>query len=114
MREYNIMDRGGKVQWGKLYYNDKKNEFRLKFRDDIDIQRDKPPAYVSRFIINRGTDLRGWIAQMWVTDRIIPKDRKNIVDILREAGLKHYREIDMLELCLGRCTFDNMYLERVK
>lgn len=114
MREYNIMDRGGKVQWGKLYYDDRRNEFRLKFRDDIDLENDNPPAYVKSFIRSKGTDIGGWVAWMWVTDRIIPKDRQNIASILRDAGLKHYREIDMLELCMGRCTFDNMYLERVK
>ena len=49
----------------------------------------------------------------WVNDRIIPKDRQNIAQILRENHLKVYREIDMLELCMGRCTLDDIYLERV-
>ena len=51
---------------------------------------------------------------LWVTDRIIPKDRQNIADILRENGLKHYREIDMLELSMGRATYDDLYLERIR
>ena len=51
---------------------------------------------------------------MWVEDRIIPKDRQNIVDVLKAIGKKVYREIDMLELNMGRATYDDLYLERVE
>lgn len=45
---------------------------------------------------------------------MIPPDRQNIESILRAHGLKVYRVIDMLEMCMGRCTFDDLYLERIK
>ena len=114
MREYLIKGQKGKKTWGTLYYSDKRNSFRIKFRPDIDFQKEHPPAYIHRFMANGRTEIDGELAWMWVTDRIIPKDRQNIDTILKEAGLKCYREIDMLELCMGRCTYDDMYLERVR
>lgn len=113
MREYLIKGAKGKKTWGKLYYSDKRNSFRIVFRSDITMD-EKPPAYVHRFMSNGRTEITGELAWMWVTDRIIPKDRQNIADILRANGLKYYREIDMLELSMGRATYDDLYLERVK
>lgn len=113
MREYIIKGANGKKTWGTLYYSDKRNSFRIVFRHDITLS-EKPPAYVYRFIMNGRTELTGELAQMWVTDRIIPKDRQNIDEILRVNGLQHYREIDMLELSMGRATYDDLFLERVK
>lgn len=114
MREYIIKGKKGKKEWGRLYYSDKKNQFRIKFRDNINIAKEKPPAYVRVFLEAGKQELNAEFSHMWVTDRIIPKDRQNIGTILKEAGLTAYREIDMLELCMGRCTFDDMYLERVR
>ena len=113
MREYIIKGRKGKKTWGKLYYSDKTGKFRVVFREDIDIAKENPPALVRCYIEAGYWELKNDFAMMWVTDRIIPKDRQNIDSILRENGLTFYREIDMLELCSGRCTHDDMYLERI-
>lgn len=112
MREYLIKGQNGKKTWGTLYYSDKKNSFRIVFRPDI-TPSEKPPAYVHRFMTNGRNELTGELAWLWVTDRIIPADRQNIDEILRVNGLKYYREIDMLELSMGRATYDDLYLERV-
>lgn len=113
MREYLIKSAEGRKTWGRLYYSDKRNSFRIVFRSDITM-KEKPPAYIHRFMTNGRTEITGDLAMLWVTDRIIPKDRQNIADILRENGLKYYREIDMLELSMGRATYDDLYLERVR
>lgn len=113
MREYLIKGAKGRKTWGTLYYSDKKNSFRIVFRSDITMH-EKPPAYIHRFMTNGRTEISGELAMMWVTDRIIPPNRQNIDEILRANGLKHYREIDMLELSMGRATYDDLYLERVK
>lgn len=115
MREYIIKGgRNGQNTWGRLYYSDKTNKFKIIFRDDINMKKEKPPAYVRCFIEAGHITVKDDLAWMWVTDRIIPRDRQNIDSILKAAGLKYYKEIDMLELCMGRCTFDDMFLERVK
>lgn len=114
MREYIIKGEKSKKEWGKLYYSDEKNTFRILFCEGIDIKKDKPPAYVHRFMPNGRRELKGEQALLWVTSRIIPKNRQNIAGILKAAGMKVYREIDMLELHMGRSTYDDLYLERVK
>lgn len=113
MRKYLIKDRNGTKTWGTLTYSDKRNLFKVSFRRDIDIKKEKPPLFVYAFIKVGMYELDREFSLDWVKERIIPKDRQNIDSILKENGLKFYREIDMLELCMGRCTHDNMYLERI-
>lgn len=114
MREYVIKGRKGKKEWGRLYYSDKTGKFKIRFRDNIDIAKENPPAFVRVFLESKGQELDAYYSHMWVKERIIPPDRQNIASILKAAGLTAYREIDMLELCMGRCTFDDMYLERIR
>ena len=117
MREYTIKStRNGKDYiWGTLYYSDKTSKFRIKFRCPSDeMRKDKPPAMIYRFMTNGRMELDSELSSLWVSDRIIPKNRQNIADILRENNLSTYREIDMLELCMGRCTLDDIYLTREK
>lgn len=113
-REYLIKSDGVGQEWGKLYYDEEKGAFRLCFREDIDIKKDQPPAYVRLFLQGGKNEISGDLALLWVRDRIIPKERQNIAEILNRAGLTVYREVDMLELTNGRCTRDNLYLERIK
>lgn len=117
MREYTIKStrRGKDYVWGKLYYSDKTGRFKMKFRcTPEEMKKDNPPAMIHRFMTKGRMELDNELASLWVSDRIIPKDRQNISDILRENNLATYREIDMLELCMGRCTFDDIYLVREK
>ena len=117
MREYTIKStrRGKDYIWGTLYYSEKTMQFRIKFRCSPDeMKKDKPPAMIHRFMTNGRMELDHELSYLWVCDRIIPKDRQNIDQILRENNLTTYREIDMLELCMGRCTLDDIYLTREK
>ena len=117
MREYTIKStrRGKDYIWGTLYYSEKTMQFRIKFRCSPDeMKKDKPPAMIHRFMTNGRMELDHELSHLWVCDRIIPKDRQNIDQILRENNLTTYREIDMLELCMGRCTLDDIYLTREK
>ena len=112
MRLYKIMDSKGNF-WGYLEYSDKNNKFNIRFRE-IDIEHEKPPAFIRLFYVKKGRKLDSRYSMMWVEDRIIPKDRQNIGDILKAIGKKVYREIDMLEMNMGRATYDDLYLERVE
>ena len=49
MREYLLKGAKGKKTWGRLYYSDKRNFFRIVFRTDITM-KEKQPAYVHRFM----------------------------------------------------------------
>ena len=47
---------------------------------------------------------------IWVRQRIIPSDRQNLGQILKDNGLTEYDEYNMLMLTMGRCPQDDYYL----
>lgn len=49
-------------------------------------------------------------ARCWVESRIVPPERQNLGEILRENGLSDYDEQRLLELTQGRCSQDGCYL----
>ncbi len=49
----------------------------------------------------------------FVGQRIIPTDRQNLGNILKENGLKEYDVFKLLALSEGRCAQDELYLVRV-
>ena len=51
---------------------------------------------------------------LWVQQRIVPQDRQNIGQVLKENGLKEYDEFQLLMLTKGRCAQDDCYLEEIK
>lgn len=117
MREYIIKSTRRKKDyiWGRLYYSDRYNTFKIKWRCTFEeMRKDNPPPMVFMCMPHGRLELDKDLALSWVEQRIIPKERQNIDAILKSAGLKTYREIDMLELCMGRCTLDDIYLERVR
>ena len=55
---------------------------------------------------------RAW-SMRWVQSRIVPRDRQNIYQILRDNGLSEYDECQLLLLAMGRCEQDECYLEEI-
>lgn len=52
-------------------------------------------------------------SKCWVQQRIIPPDRQNLGNILRDNGLKEYDEFSLLMLAKGRCSQDSYYLAAI-
>lgn len=50
IRKYLIKDRGGKVTWVTLTYDDATDIYSVKFRHDINTLYDIPTAFVNCFI----------------------------------------------------------------
>ena len=46
----------------------------------------------------------------WVQSRVLPPERQNLGEVLRENGLSDYDELRLLELTEGRCSQDACYL----
>lgn len=46
----------------------------------------------------------------WVESRLVPPERQNLGEVLRENGLSCYDELRLLELTGGRCSQDGCYL----
>jgi len=61
-------------------------------------------AMQKKYTLGRKDTLR------FIQERIIPAERQNISTILKDHGLKEYREWDMLKLYNGRCEQDDYEL----
>lgn len=52
-------------------------------------------------------------SRRWVESRIVPPERQNLGEVLRENGLAEYDELHLLELTGGRCAQDSFFLAPV-
>lgn len=68
------------------------------------------PLMLSSFAQKGERTVNSYWSRIWVQQRIIPTDRQNISQILRDNGLKSYDEYALLMLSNGRCEQDDYYL----
>ena len=68
------------------------------------------PLLLSSFAEKGVESVNSYWSRLWVQQRIVPPDRQNIQQILRENGLKEYDEYALLILAKGRCAQDDYYL----
>lgn len=93
-----------------IYYKNAKT-FYMELADGID-PWDAPPI-LSSFAERGQYSIDSYWSLRWVQERIVPRDRQNIGQILREHNLKEYDEFSLLMLSMGRCEQDDFYLEEV-
>lgn len=94
---------------GYLIYYENSKSFYIELPDGAD--RWETPIILSSFA-ERGiyTIDCNW-SKRWIQQRIIPQDRQNIGQILRDNNLKEYDEFALLMLTMGHCEQDDCYLE---
>lgn len=68
------------------------------------------PLLLSSFAQKGERTVNSYWSRVWVQQRIVPSDRQNIGQILRDNGLKSYDEYALLTLSNGRCEQDDYYL----
>ncbi len=68
------------------------------------------PLLLSSFAQKGERTVNSYWSRIWVRQRIVPPDRQNIGQILRDNGLKSYDEYALLMLSNGRCEQDDYYL----
>ena len=96
---------------GYLIYYERSRAFYIELPDEADPW--ETPLLLSSFV-QRGTRSVGsYWSRLWVQQRIVPQDRQNIGQILKENGLTEYSEFQMLLMSMGRCAQDECYLEEV-
>ena len=71
------------------------------------------PLLLSSFAGDGVTSVNSYWSRLWVQQRIVPPDRQNIGQILKENGLKEYDEYALLMLGMGRCAQDDYYLSPI-
>ena len=90
-----------------LYYETDKR-FYIELPENADPW--ETPLLLASFVKRGERTVNSYWSKMWVRQRIVPSDRQNITQILRDNGLKEYDEFALLMLSSGRCEQDDYYL----
>lgn len=100
-------DETGKDLAYLLYYEIVK-KFHIELPESADIW--ETPLLLDSFLKKGEFSVNSYWSKIWVQQRIVPSDRQNIAQILRDNGLESYDEFGLLMLSGGRCEQDDYYL----
>jgi hypothetical protein len=94
-----------------LYYEQEKR-FYIELPDDADPW--ETPLLLASFAKRGEKTVNSYWSKLWVQQRIVPADRQNLGQILKDNRLKEYDEYSLLMLSMGRCAQDDYYLVPMK
>lgn len=97
---------------GYLLYYEKSKSFYIELPEKADPW--ETPLLLSSFAKKGETSINSYWSRLWVQQRIVPPDRQNIGQVLRNNNLKEYDEYALLMLSMGRCAQDDYYLVPVE
>ena len=112
MKIFAIKENNNPKEIGYLFYYEKCKEFYIELLDGLS-EWDIPMLLATLYKKGERTILDYW-SRRWVCQRVVPSDRQNIGQILKDNNLKFYDEFDLLCISKGRCEQDNFYLETIK
>ena len=91
-----------------LFYYEGADRFYIEIPDDADPW--EVPMLLDTFVKKGQYTVDSYWSRTWVQQRIVPSDRQNLGQILKDNGLKEYNELQLLMLAMGRCSQDDCYL----
>lgn len=94
-----------------LLYYEREKRFYIELPDDADPW--ETPLLLASFLKKGETTVNSYWSKVWVQQRIVPSDRQNLGQILKDNGLTEYNEYDMLMLTMGKCPQDDYYLVQI-
>ena len=97
---------------GYLIYHEPSKSFYIEVPDGADSW--DMPLILSSFADRGEYSIDSAWSRRFVQQRIVPQDRQNIGQILRDNGLGEYDEFSLLMLTMGRCEQDDCYLEEIR
>ena len=110
MKIFAIRDEAADVQKDLAYllYYELEKRFYIELPEGADPW--ETPLLLDSFVKQNETTINSYWSKVWVQQRIIPTDRQNIGEILRDNQLEEYDEYELLMLAMGRCAQDDYYL----
>lgn len=111
MRLFLIKNEDTNKDTGYLFYYEKTKKFYIELPENADPW--EMPLLLDTFIKKGIKTVNSYWSKVWVQQRIIPTDRQNIGQILKDNGLTEYDEFGLLMLSMGRCAQDELYLEEI-
>ena len=97
---------------GYLLYYERSKRFYAEIFDGLD---EWSAPFIFASCIKKGIySIDSLWSGKFVAQRIVPPDRQNLGNILKENGIKAYDELKLLQLSEGRCAQDDLYLVRIR
>lgn len=94
---------------GIFFYNDEDKTFGYYLPEGAD--ESLQPAVFSILAESGRRLFTDREVRMWIKDRIVPPERQNIGEILRNVGIEEYDEFEILRFCKGRSCMDAFEME---
>lgn len=91
-----------------LLYYEKEKRFYIELPDDADVW--ETPLILDSFLKRGQKTINSYWSLKWVQQRIIPTDRQNLGQILKDNEMEEYDEFQLLIAGEGRCAQDDYYL----
>lgn len=110
MKIFAVRDEEASVQKDLAYliYYEQEKRFYIELPTDADEW--ETPLLLSSFVKLGEKTVNAYWSKIWVQQRIVPTDRQNLGQVLKENGLAEYDEFSLLMLAEGRCAQDSYYL----
>ena len=110
MKIFAIRDESAAIQKDLAYllYYEIEKRFYIELPEDADPW--ETPLLLDSFVKRGEKTVNSYWSKIWVQQRIIPTDRQNLGEILRDNGLREYDEYALLMLAMGRCAQDDYCL----
>ena len=95
---------------GYLFYYEAKNSFHTELLNGLDEW--EAPFIFQKSIHDGIYSIGSGLSEKFVLQRIVPRERQNLGEILRTNRLKGYDECRLLIMSEGRCAQDDLFLVR--
>lgn len=114
MKIFAIRDESAAIQknLAYLFYYEQEKTFYIELPENSEPW--EIPLLLDSFAKEKNNTVNSYWSKVWVKQRIIPPDRQNIGEILRDNHLKEYDEFELLMLAMGKCAQDDYYLTPMK
>ena len=107
---YNPLKRKRKVV-ARLSYDEQADKMSIAIADDV--QPAELPLMLRLFAERGEREISDEWARRWVEERIPPRGRQNLGEILRAHELDHYDEIELLASAEGRSAQDDFLIREI-
>ena len=96
---------------GYLYYDENTQTYNIEIPDDV--KSVEAQLILADFIQKGKREIGAKWSLRWVQSRVIPPERQNIGQILKNNEMKFYSEFPFLLKNQGRSCLDECYIEQV-
>lgn len=96
------------IDIGYFFYYEKSGEYYIELNEGLDEW--DCPFIIDHFVREGQLVMDQYYSRLFISQRIVPQDRQNLGQILKDNGLEEYDEARLFILADGRCAQDECYI----